>query len=248
MWAALCAGQITTGTHSSTSGTAPNPDGLWESGNLAPGQTFSHTFNTVGTFQYFCRLHTFMVATINVVASCLPTSTPIATSTATFTPTPTSTAAASLLVGHVTWQGPLAQPNVRQQLPITPTLRLGSNPEADYPGLTTDSSGFFTVTVTGLPSGTYTWRAKGPKYLATCGTVDLLGAPTTQAEMGLEKAGDSDASHNNIVNTVDFTTLKGVFGQGSPVGDFNNDGVTNTIDFTLLKGNFGQAGCGPVLR
>jgi hypothetical protein len=60
--------------------------------------------------------------------------------------------------------------------------------------------------------------------------------------MGQQRAGDTDASHNNIVNTVDFTTLKGVFGQASSVGDLNNDGVTNTSDFTLLKGNFGQSG------
>ena len=108
-------------------------------------------------------------------------------------------------------------------------------------GATTNSSGFFTVT-TSLPTGSYNWKVKGPKYLATSGTVTLTAGSTTQQEMGLQKAGDCDASHNNIVNTVDFTTLKGVFGQGSPVGDFNNDGVTNTIDFTLLKGNFGQAG------
>src|SRR4051812_40648068 len=80
-------------------------------------------------------------------------------------PPPTGTPAA-LLVGHVTWQGPLPQPSTHQQLPLTLTLHLDTNPDINYTGLTTDSSGFFTVTVTGLTNGTYTWRAKGPKYLA----------------------------------------------------------------------------------
>ena len=35
--------------------------------------------------------------------------------------------------------------------------------------------------------------------------------------MGQQRAGDTDNTHNNIVNTVDFTTLKGVFGKASTV-------------------------------
>ena len=34
------------------------------------------------------------------------------------------------------------------QLPLTLTLRLGANPRPTYPNLTTDASGFFTVSVT----------------------------------------------------------------------------------------------------
>src|SRR5512133_314667 len=32
-------------------------DGSWDSGNLAPGQSFSHTFSTAGTVAYYCRFH-----------------------------------------------------------------------------------------------------------------------------------------------------------------------------------------------
>lgn len=156
------------------------------------------------------------------------------TSVPTVTPTPVP----ALLVGHVTWQGPPAQPNARQQLPVTLTLCMGGSP-VSY-GATTDSSGFFTVTTNLLP-GNYNWRAKGPKYLATAGT-GSLGAGTTQVDMGQQKAGDVDATHNNVVNITDFNVLKGVFGQASSVGDLNNDSVTNVTDFNLLKGNFGQAG------
>src|SRR5262245_51965823 len=43
--------------HSSTSGTPGHPDGMWDSGILNLGATFSHTFTTAGTFSYFCTPH-----------------------------------------------------------------------------------------------------------------------------------------------------------------------------------------------
>jgi hypothetical protein len=110
----------------------------------------------------------------------------------------------------------------------------------DY-GTTTDPSGFFTVT-TSLSPGNYNWRAKGPKYLAMSGTAALAVGGTTQVEMGLQRAGDTDTTHNNLVSSTDFTTLKNVFGTSSSIGDLNNDGVTSAVDFTLLKNNFGTAG------
>jgi len=47
--------------HTTTSDTA-----LWNSGNLASGNTFQHTFPTTGTFAYHCNIHTFMTATVTV--------------------------------------------------------------------------------------------------------------------------------------------------------------------------------------
>src|ERR1700716_2758729 len=43
--------------HSSTSGNPGSPNGLWDSGILNQGATFSHTFNTVGSFPYYCTPH-----------------------------------------------------------------------------------------------------------------------------------------------------------------------------------------------
>ena len=37
--------------------TATADDRSWDSGELAPGGSFSHTFTTAGTFGYFCELH-----------------------------------------------------------------------------------------------------------------------------------------------------------------------------------------------
>ena len=60
-----------------------------------------------------------------------------------------------------------------------------------------------------LPSGTYNYRVKGPKYLANAGSVTLTGAPAA-AEMGLMRVGD--CNDNNVVNAVDFALLRNSFG------------------------------------
>jgi len=44
--------------HTVTSGTSPSePSGLFDSGNLSGGQTFSFTFDKAGTYDYFCIPH-----------------------------------------------------------------------------------------------------------------------------------------------------------------------------------------------
>ncbi len=54
--------------HTSTSGESPRSDGIWNSGILSDGQSFSHTFASAGTFPYFCQVHDFMTAGITVQA------------------------------------------------------------------------------------------------------------------------------------------------------------------------------------
>jgi uncharacterized protein (TIGR03118 family) len=52
--------------HTATSGQPGVPDGVFNSGSLSQGQTFSHTFTSAGSFPYFCSFHTFMTGTITV--------------------------------------------------------------------------------------------------------------------------------------------------------------------------------------
>ncbi len=40
--------------------------GEWNSGSLSTGGTFSHTFETAGSFTYFCQIHPAMEGTIEV--------------------------------------------------------------------------------------------------------------------------------------------------------------------------------------
>lgn len=43
--------------HTTTAGVPGAPTNLWQSGTLSGGDTFSVTFDTAGTFQYFCSIH-----------------------------------------------------------------------------------------------------------------------------------------------------------------------------------------------
>jgi LysM repeat protein len=43
--------------HTVTSGTPGAPDNIFRSSTLAPGQSFEYTFNTAGTYRYFCEIH-----------------------------------------------------------------------------------------------------------------------------------------------------------------------------------------------
>jgi plastocyanin len=53
--------------HTATSGVPGTPDGLFNSGNLNNGGTFSFKFTTAGTFKYFCLIHgAMMTASITV--------------------------------------------------------------------------------------------------------------------------------------------------------------------------------------
>jgi len=78
--------------HSSTSGTPGHPSGTWDSGILSQGAMFTHTFNMVGSFPYYCTPHGAccgMVGTVKVV-SATPTPTPIPTATPPPTPIPSA--------------------------------------------------------------------------------------------------------------------------------------------------------------
>jgi plastocyanin len=49
--------------------TVTSDSGAFDSGNLAPGATFSMTFDSAGTFSYFCEIHPSMVGSVTVVDS-----------------------------------------------------------------------------------------------------------------------------------------------------------------------------------
>ena len=152
-----------------------------------------------------------------------------------------------------------AQPDPLQQLPLTLTLKSGAI-EVNYPVQTTDASGFFTVPVGSLASGSYNWRVKGPSggantgttpgYLAGSGTVTLTGVASQQAEMGVQKAGDVNG--DNVVNISDYTALKATFGYlNTDPGydgrcDYDGNSTIGLADFTALKTNFGQLGADPI--
>src|SRR5207249_8471499 len=127
------------------------------------------------------------------------------------------------------------QPDSRNNgITATLTICTGSTPVSYL--VSTDASGFFTVT-TGLPDGTYTWAIKGVINLANHGSLALSGGIARQ-EMGTLQAGD--CNNSNAVEVTDFTALRVTFGKnlGEPGydgrADFDRTNVVGVSDFTLL--------------
>jgi LysM repeat protein len=54
--------------HTVTSGAPGAPSGVFDSGTLNPGQSFRFTFNSTGTFAYYCRIHgAHMTGSVTVI-------------------------------------------------------------------------------------------------------------------------------------------------------------------------------------
>jgi len=59
-------GTVTWKNNDSVTHTSTANGGAWNSGNMAPGASFSTTFSSAGSFQYHCTIHPGMVGTITV--------------------------------------------------------------------------------------------------------------------------------------------------------------------------------------
>jgi plastocyanin len=57
---------VTWVNNGSTAVTVTSPDGLFDSDSIAPGGSFSYTFDTPGTFRYFCVPYPHMKGVITV--------------------------------------------------------------------------------------------------------------------------------------------------------------------------------------
>ena len=105
--------------HSSTSGTPGNPDGLWDSGILNQGATFSHTFTSAGSFPYFCTPHGLccgMIGSVTVteVDTVVITRAQYATSSSQLTVQATDTDDTAMLTVSVTSTGEVLGPMINR--------------------------------------------------------------------------------------------------------------------------------------
>jgi plastocyanin len=59
---------ITWTNHDSVDHTVTTSSGpeSFDSGNISPGDTFQYTFNTAGTYEYYCTIHPYMSGTVIV--------------------------------------------------------------------------------------------------------------------------------------------------------------------------------------
>lgn len=99
---------VTWTNNDQTTHTVTTDDGSFDSGDVAPGGTFSMTFNTPGTFAYHCKIHPFMTASIVVMGAAQQSNQPAAAAT-----TAPTTAQATTAPANTTAQTPAAS------LPVT---------------------------------------------------------------------------------------------------------------------------------
>ena len=57
--------------------------------------------------------------------------------------------------------------------------------------------------------------------------------------------GGDISQNNNLVNTADYTVLKGNWLKATAGADITGDGLVNTADYTILKGNWLKMGDPP---
>jgi plastocyanin len=117
--------------HTVTSGSPGSPDGRFDSGIKDPGATYQVTFDTAGTFRYFCQIHPEqMTGTIVVSAGPAPTpkptpkptAKPTARPTASPTARPTATATARPSPTNVPTASPTAAPTASASPSVTASV------------------------------------------------------------------------------------------------------------------------------
>jgi hypothetical protein len=84
---------VTWTNQDSVAHTSTSDNGVWDSGSIAPGASYSFTFNQAGSFAYHCAIHPNMHGMIIVQAAGTATSTSAPTATSTTAPAATSTSA-----------------------------------------------------------------------------------------------------------------------------------------------------------
>lgn len=53
-------------TSGSSNGTTATPNGEFDSCEVQTGETYAHTFDTPGTFDFYCTLHPWMIGQIEL--------------------------------------------------------------------------------------------------------------------------------------------------------------------------------------
>jgi len=248
--------------HTSTSDT-----GLWDSGPIQAGDSFSFIFNTAGTFSYHCAIHPSMQGTVIVTGNTTtptltPTVTPSPTMTLTPSPTPVPPGSAklnlSLLLDGLGTAGDNTAPTLNtfsNKTPKTPTRNVSVHivsptSQTTYTGTVqynpstgTFDSGNNPITILSpFNTGNYAIYVTVPFYLTRLvAGIQQFHLDTTLSIKARLVAGD--AINNNRLDLLDWNqllTCQNKTPSGSCLGaDVNDDGAVNQIDDNLFLREFG---------
>jgi DNA-binding beta-propeller fold protein YncE len=191
-----------------------------------------------------------------------PEPTATLTSTATVTPTITLTPSTHTLAGSMLLQGRPAPPSNLLAVPLrVQFFQTGNATPVLVATPVADNGGNFTVN--GVPSGTFNVQVKQAQSLSVQASGVAFGSiptgglgplDTVNRSFGTLPTGDSD--NNNLIDIVDFSLLRAVFGNAATCGtanppattcaDYDASGFVDIVDFSLLRSNFGRTGPVPV--
>ena len=188
--------------HTTTAGTPGNVSGVWDSGTVEEGQTFSFTFQEPGTFQYFCQIHPTMQATVTVTAE--------GGARAASTPEPTPT------------QEPTAVPPTATPSPLPPPSPTATPPPAP-------TSAPPTATPTQSPTVTQTPQPSATSAPATpTSTQAPTRTPTATATPSPTAEPEATAPKPKFVDIADFTHQDVTVSIGTEITWINQDPAPHT--------------------
>jgi hypothetical protein len=103
-----------------------------------------------------------------------------------------------------------------------------------YP-FTSASNGTVSVSVDST-SGSLFFRLKAAPYLARIISGDI------NSTLSFSQLKTGDINQDNIVNSIDFSTLNANWFTAASSPDLNSDGIVNSLDFSLMNRNWFSRG------
>ena len=216
--------------------------GIWRAPTVTPTRT---------------RLSTSTPTATGQGPSATPTKTPTATQTPprtgtapstptrtrTSTPRPPATGTPStpaIILGSVQLQGRPVPPHASWSTALNIYMYSGSVLTYHH-RVYTDVYGQFALPE--VRPGTYRILVKCPHTLAA-----MYGPVNLTPGINIVSAGvliEGDVFDDNVIDILDFSLLRLLYGQSDRRGDLNQDGLVDTLDFSLLRSNYGLRGDQP---
>ncbi len=152
------------------------------------------------------------------------------------TPTPTATPV-NFLHLTVSLQGRPPAPDPTWRIPLR--IRLW-NDEITLLDATEMTDTYGAVRLENLSMGTYHLMVQGPYTLSNLRENLIIGPDANLVSMGVLRTGDGN--EDDLVDILDFSLFRTLFGSADPRGDFDGSGIVDIVDFSLLRLNFGLYG------
>lgn len=181
--------------------TTTSNSGLWNSGTLQNGQSFSYTFTSAGSFSYRCSIHAAMTGNVTVSGT-----TPTATPTSAATPTLGNYPSTSIPLSSDTTVIPDAAPTIASKMLVSASTSFKGKLEGD------PVTGAVRVT-NAHPAGTYGVRV----------TAYESGGASTTKFFSLIVTTPPACDPVTFAPALNFGTATGP--RSGAVGDFNRDGI-----------------------